>query len=113
MTPEDARPGEGGGDAMAAIEVLVRENRTFPPPEHFVAQAVISDPSVYEEAERDYAGGAEAAIEGPRHGCSVRPRTPETRILPSAWTAMSIASPCAVRTLPALPKPASRLPSGL
>jgi acetyl-CoA synthetase len=56
MTPEGTRPGEGGGDAMAAIEVLVRENRTFPPPEHFVAQAVISDPSVYEEAERDYEG---------------------------------------------------------
>jgi acetyl-CoA synthetase len=56
MTPEGTRPGEGGGDAMAAIEVLVRENRTFPPPEHFVAQAVINDPSVYEEAERDYEG---------------------------------------------------------
>ncbi|MQA72952.1 MAG: acetate--CoA ligase [Solirubrobacterales bacterium] len=41
---------------MAAIEVLVREGRTFPPSDDFVAQALIKDASVYEDAERDYEG---------------------------------------------------------
>ncbi|MFL5840957.1 MAG: acetate--CoA ligase [Thermoleophilaceae bacterium] len=41
---------------MAAIEVLVREGRTFPPPDDFVAQALINDPSIYEEADTDYEG---------------------------------------------------------
>jgi acetyl-CoA synthetase len=52
----ETRTGDGGGDAMAAIEVLVREGRTFPPSEEFVAQSLIKDRSVYEEAERDYEG---------------------------------------------------------
>jgi acetyl-CoA synthetase len=39
-----------------AIHVLVREGRTFPPPPEFTAQAIISDDSVYREAERDYEG---------------------------------------------------------
>ena len=51
-----AATGDGGGDAMAAIEVLVREGRTFPPSEEFVAQALIKERSVYEEADRDYEG---------------------------------------------------------
>jgi acetyl-CoA synthetase len=55
-TEPQAATGDGGGDAMAAIEVLVREGRTFPPSEEFVAQALIKDRSVYEEAERDYEG---------------------------------------------------------
>ena len=38
------------------ISVLVREGRTFPPSPEFVAQALIKDNSVYEEAERDYEG---------------------------------------------------------
>jgi acetyl-CoA synthetase len=40
-------------EAEASIDVLLQERRTFPPPEHFVAQAVVRDGSVYEEAERD------------------------------------------------------------
>ncbi len=56
MALEQETTGDGAREAMAAIEVLVRENRTFPPPEDFVAQAVIKDPSVYEEADRDYDG---------------------------------------------------------
>jgi acetyl-CoA synthetase len=50
--PEAAQDA-GGQDT---IQVLVREGRTFPPPEEFTAQAVIKDRTVYEEAERDYEG---------------------------------------------------------
>ncbi|HVM13902.1 MAG TPA: acetate--CoA ligase [Egibacteraceae bacterium] len=39
-----------------AIENLSREDRTFPPPEDFAADALISDESVYEQAERDPEG---------------------------------------------------------
>src|SRR5436190_14647625 len=59
MTPAEgtqAEEGDGSVDAMAAIEVLVRENRTFPPSEEFKSQAVIGDRSVYDEAEDDYEG---------------------------------------------------------
>lgn len=35
------------------IEALLKEGRRFPPPEEFVAQANVSDPIVYEEADRD------------------------------------------------------------
>ena len=35
------------------IEVLLGDEHTFPPPEKFAAQANASDPSIYEEAERD------------------------------------------------------------
>ncbi len=38
---------------QAPIEALLREGRTFPPPEGFRQQANINDPGVYEEAERD------------------------------------------------------------
>src|SRR5436190_21736060 len=41
-------------DAQAAIEALLDERRTFPPPPEFAAEAVVADPSVYEEAERDH-----------------------------------------------------------
>jgi acetyl-CoA synthetase len=56
MTPDGTTPAPatGAGEALAAIEVLVREGRTFPPPEHFVRQALITDHTVYEDAERDY-----------------------------------------------------------
>ena len=36
------------------LEVLLTDEDRFPPPEEFVAQANFSDPSVYEEAERDF-----------------------------------------------------------
>jgi acetyl-CoA synthetase len=42
--------------ADAAIENLLREGRTFPPPSEFTAQANVGDSSVYEEAERDPEG---------------------------------------------------------
>ena len=36
------------------LEVLLRDEETFPPPEDFVKQANFSDPSIYEEAEQDF-----------------------------------------------------------
>ena len=36
------------------LEVLLEEEDRFPPPEDFVKQANVSDPSVYEEAEDDF-----------------------------------------------------------
>jgi acetyl-CoA synthetase len=42
--------------AESAIEVLVKEGRTFPPSEAFKAQALIKDTSIYDAAERDYDG---------------------------------------------------------
>ena len=54
MTEErTAREPAQGGDA---IENLLREARTFPPPEGFVAQALLTDPSVYDEADADPEG---------------------------------------------------------
>jgi acetyl-CoA synthetase len=41
-------------ETQAAIEALLREERTFPPSEEFRAAAVIGDDSVYREAEADY-----------------------------------------------------------
>jgi acetyl-CoA synthetase len=38
----------------AAIEALLQEERTFPPPEEFRAAALIGDDSVYREAEADF-----------------------------------------------------------
>lgn len=38
------------------IEALLEERRTFSPPEGFAAQANVSDPAVYERAERDFEG---------------------------------------------------------
>src|SRR6266508_2034531 len=40
--------------AHAAIEALLEEQRTFPPPEKFRAGAVISDEEVYRRAEEDF-----------------------------------------------------------
>jgi acetyl-CoA synthetase len=37
-----------------AIEALLQEQRVFPPPEAFARQANMNDPSIYEEAARDY-----------------------------------------------------------
>src|SRR5438067_5475956 len=36
------------------LEVLLRDEESFPPPEDFVKQANFSDPSIYEEAEQDF-----------------------------------------------------------
>jgi acetyl-CoA synthetase len=36
------------------LEVLLRDEETFPPPEEFVKQANFSDPAIYEEAEADF-----------------------------------------------------------
>jgi acetyl-CoA synthetase len=41
---------------QAAIEALLEEARTFPPPEEFRAQAVIKDDEVYRRAEEDFEG---------------------------------------------------------
>ncbi len=38
------------------IEILLDEQRRFPPPEDFVAQALAKDPAVYERAEADWKG---------------------------------------------------------
>ena len=40
--------------AHFAIEALLQEQRTFPPPADFRAQAIIGNESVYEEAESDF-----------------------------------------------------------
>ena len=36
-----------------AIENLYREGRSFPPPEHFVSQALVTDEKIYDQAEAD------------------------------------------------------------
>ena len=48
----DAEPTTEG----ATIEDYYREDRTFPPSPAFVAQAVVSDPGIYEQAESDPEG---------------------------------------------------------
>ena len=42
--------------SQAAIEALLDEQRTFPPPEEFAADAVVKDESVYRRAEEDPEG---------------------------------------------------------
>jgi acetyl-CoA synthetase len=42
--------------AQAAIEALLEERRTFPPPEEFRAGAIISNDEVYRRAEEDFEG---------------------------------------------------------
>ena len=41
---------------QAAIEALLEEARTFPPPEEFRAQAIVQDDAVYRRAEEDFEG---------------------------------------------------------
>ena len=43
-------------DGEPELEVLLSDEETFPPPPEFSAQANVSDPSIYEEAERDPEG---------------------------------------------------------
>ncbi len=40
--------------AQGAIEALLVERRTFPPPDSFRADAIVADDSVYQEAEHDF-----------------------------------------------------------
>jgi len=42
--------------AVAEIEVLAKEGHSFPPPDEFKAQALITDDSLYEAAEKDFEG---------------------------------------------------------
>jgi acetyl-CoA synthetase len=43
-------------ETLSLIEGLLKENRTFPPPEEFRRSAIIRDDSVYREAEQDFEG---------------------------------------------------------
>jgi acetyl-CoA synthetase len=47
---------EAQADTQALIEGLLKEHRTFPPPEGFRRTALIRDDSVYREAEEDFEG---------------------------------------------------------
>ena len=42
--------------AERTIEAWYLEDRSFPPPKGFAAEALVSDRSMYEEAERDWQG---------------------------------------------------------
>jgi acetyl-CoA synthetase len=51
------RPFEAMTDSTAkTIDTLLSEHRTFTPPEEFVAQANVSDPTIYETADADWQG---------------------------------------------------------
>jgi acetyl-CoA synthetase len=59
--PGRKQGGEGGGKeasspSEATIEDYFSEDRVFPPPEAFRHQAVIADPGIYDEAQRDWQG---------------------------------------------------------
>ena len=45
-----------GTKSTTALETFAREDRTFPPPPDFAAQATANDPSIYERAEGDLEG---------------------------------------------------------
>jgi acetyl-CoA synthetase len=47
---------EQGRATGAAIEDFLREDRTFPPPDHFSRDALVTGAEIYEEAERDWQG---------------------------------------------------------
>jgi acetyl-CoA synthetase len=42
--------------AEGTIDDLLKEGRTFPPPEHFKRTALVADAGIYDEAERDFEG---------------------------------------------------------
>src|SRR3989441_549420 len=58
-----------------ALETFAREDRTFPPPREFAAQANAKDPGIYERAERD--------VEGfwAEHARTLQWRRPFTKVL--------------------------------
>src|SRR5581483_937409 len=43
-------------ERAAAIEAYYLEDRTFPPPEHFKKQALVTDQALYDEAAEDFQG---------------------------------------------------------
>ena len=45
--------GESGSTPQAAIEDYFAENRTFPPPPALQAEALVTDRSLYEQADAD------------------------------------------------------------
>jgi acetyl-CoA synthetase len=47
---------ESNVETLSLIEGLVKEQRTFPPSDEFRRSAIISDDSVYREADRDFEG---------------------------------------------------------
>jgi len=49
-------------ETLALIDGLLKEHRTFPPPEEFRRSAVIGDDSVYREAEADFEIARPAAV---------------------------------------------------
>jgi acetyl-CoA synthetase len=57
MKPPD-NPGtvDSAETAAAQIEVLAKKGRSFPPPDDFKAQALITDDSLYKAAEEDFEG---------------------------------------------------------
>src|ERR687896_390101 len=60
------RPGSGPGTREVAIETLLLEQRRFPPPPKFAAQANVNDPTIYEQAAADpeaYWAGEAAKLE--------------------------------------------------
>ncbi|HEX6459393.1 MAG TPA: acetate--CoA ligase [Thermoleophilaceae bacterium] len=46
----------GAAEAVAQIEVLAKEGRSYPPSEEFKAQALVTDDSMYRAAEEDFEG---------------------------------------------------------
>jgi acetyl-CoA synthetase len=57
MAPADDRGNVAAAEgAVADIEVLAKEGLSFPPPQEFRAQALISDDSLYRAAEEDFEG---------------------------------------------------------
>ncbi len=69
--------------AEVAIDVLLQEKREFLPSPEFVRGAVVSDPAVYDEADRDldgfwldaHAGVPDVVASRPPRGSSGTPRT--------------------------------------
>ena len=50
---ETGHPGSGPRTREVAIETLFLEQRRFPPPPEFAAQANVNDPQIYEQAAAD------------------------------------------------------------
>ncbi len=56
MPADDKSKAAAAEGAAAAIEVLAKAGRSFPPPEEFRAQALVADDSLYREAAEDLDG---------------------------------------------------------